>query len=138
MNQLLRSLKSLATASSDRNREVFNKLNELRDSGGRVSLTVAGDSNTYTCRVSASNAKHKVFVVNDFSPAIPSQFMTKAKSITVITAIQDRQSIALRCQYLEPLVEKLNAGHQLKFCNIQPEILHNSRAYSILPPDPVK
>ena len=138
VNNLLRRLKSLATGTSDINLEVFSKLNELKGSGGRLSLRVAGDSNAYTCRISALNANHKMLVVSDFFPSAPAGLLNKAKPVTVVVTDRDRQSITLRCKYLEPLMENLGVGHQLKFCSVQREAIHSSRVFNLLPSEPVK
>ena len=138
VNKLLRRLKSLATGTSDVNLEVFSKLNELKGSGGRLSLRVAGDSNAYTCRISALNANHKMLVVSDFFPSAPAGLLTKAKPVTVVVTDRDRKSITLRCKYLEPLIENLSVGHQLKFSSVQREAIHSSRVFNLLPSGPAK
>jgi len=94
-------------------KEVAEVLARLKDSGTTVEIKFQGDSRSYSSSISAFNSKHKVFVLDNMNPPVPSSTFRKGRTVTVSTG-NNGQSIELESKYLEPLLANQDRGYQMK------------------------
>lgn len=115
MVKLLEKLGSLASGITTTHsyNEVLDTLEKLKDSGKKVHIKFQGDEISYTSSVCALNAQHRVFVLENLYPTAPASYWRKGRTISVTTA-EGGKTIHLDSKFLEPLMERQNAGFQMR------------------------
>ena len=93
--------------------EVIEVLKTLRDSGSKVSVQIEGDKAVYSSVITAFNAKHRVFVLDNFNPPAPTLAFTRGRKFTLSISTED-QTVYLTGKYIEPLMANCDMGHQLQ------------------------
>ena len=107
--------------------DVAQVLEKLKNSDSKVVIKFQGDSKSYSSSVTAFNAKHKMFVLNDMQPAVSPATFRKGRKVT-ITAGNNDQAIELEGKYLEPLVANEELGFQMKVTSRLHSVESKSRA----------
>jgi hypothetical protein len=111
MTKLLQKLAS-GMMGRDSYSEVIDLLRTLRETGSKIAIKIEGDNTVYSSVVTAFNARHQVFVVDNFNPPAPTVAFTKGRRFT-ISINTDDQTICLTGKYIEPLMANCDMGHQL-------------------------
>ncbi|MBL4819648.1 MAG: hypothetical protein JKY98_01480 [Gammaproteobacteria bacterium] len=96
---------------SDSYFEVLDVLSYFKNSKGELSLSFEGDTNSYPCKVTALNVKHRVMVVESSTPILP-YGLKHGKPLKIVTANKGRE-ITLHSKYIEPLVADFSAGFEV-------------------------
>ena len=115
MTNLLQRISSITSGMVGQSSysEVIEVLKTLRDTSSKVSIQIEGDKTVYSSAITAFNAKHRVFVLDNFTPHAPTVAFTKGRKFTVSISTED-QTISLAGIYIEPLMANCDMGHQLQ------------------------
>ena len=115
MTNIMQKLGDLASGiiTTNSSKDVAEVLAKLKGSGTKVEIKFQGDSRTYNSCVSAFNAKHKVFVLDNMHPPVPSSAFRKGRTVTVSTG-NNGQAVELESTYMEPLLANQDMGYQMK------------------------
>lgn len=113
MDNIFRKLSSIANGLTGAYQEVARLLDTLSKSRRKVSVKFQGDSRTYTSAITAFNAEHKIFVLDNVFPPAPVDAFSRGRMVTIVT-VANGKTVKLQSKVLEPLVANQNMGFELK------------------------
>ena len=91
--------------------EVVDVLTYLRNEASELSVTFEGDKVSYSTTVTAMNARHRIMVLESYTPILP--FGLKAGKPVTITSETLGRKITLESKFIEPVVPDFSLGYEV-------------------------
>lgn len=91
--------------------EVVDVLTHLRNDACELSVTFEGDKVSYATTVTALNARHRVMVLESYTPILPFGLKT-GKPLTIVSDTLGRK-ITLEGKFIEPVVPDFSLGYEV-------------------------